>query len=282
MIDSKYVDAAGVKTHYLHGGSGPVLFLLHGQTPGACARVEWSPTAEHFARLGYEVFAPDQVGFGRTGNPPDFSMEFRLQHIRAFVDAISPDRYLIWGCSMGSYLGARLALADSRAERLVVMPNSHLAPEPSERSAERPRMGNVLRAYVPSLENARAILEAIVFDRSTVSDELVRDFYEMSTGENSKAERERRLAAKPRPIFEDLKALQTPTLILWGRDDTPNAMARAASLFEVVPNAELVVLHRAGHWPQRDRFSRANELVDTFFRSVALGSRDVAVKGMHQ
>src|SRR5262249_5394541 len=80
-----FVTVAGLRTHYWHAGSGPVLLMLHGQLPGSCVAVEWGDQVQRFADAGYSVYAIDEAGFGQTDNPRDWSIETRIAHARAFV-----------------------------------------------------------------------------------------------------------------------------------------------------------------------------------------------------
>ena len=91
----EFVTVAGLRTHYWHAGNGPVLLMLHGQLPGSCVAVEWGDQVERFADAGYSVYAIDEAGFGQTDNPPDYAIETRIAHARAFVDHIAPERYHI-------------------------------------------------------------------------------------------------------------------------------------------------------------------------------------------
>ena len=61
-----------------------------------------------------------------------------------------------------------------------------------------------------------------------------------------------------------LKSLQTPTLVLWGRDDKVNRPAGGPMLLNTMPNAELVMTSRTGHWMQWERAELFNQLVTEF------------------
>jgi len=53
----------GIRMHYVVGGSGPAVVLLHGW-PTTWA--EWRPVMRALANAGYTVIAPDLRGLGRT------------------------------------------------------------------------------------------------------------------------------------------------------------------------------------------------------------------------
>jgi 2-hydroxy-6-oxonona-2,4-dienedioate hydrolase/4,5:9,10-diseco-3-hydroxy-5,9,17-trioxoandrosta-1(10),2-diene-4-oate hydrolase len=61
-----------------------------------------------------------------------------------------------------------------------------------------------------------------------------------------------------------LKHLQTPTLVLWGRDDKVNRPAGGPMLANLMPNAELIMTSRTGHWMQWERADLFNRLVVDF------------------
>ena len=61
-----------------------------------------------------------------------------------------------------------------------------------------------------------------------------------------------------------LKRLQTPTLVLWGRDDKVNRPAGGPMLLNAMPNAELVMTSHTGHWMQWERAELFNQLVTEF------------------
>jgi len=61
-----------------------------------------------------------------------------------------------------------------------------------------------------------------------------------------------------------LASLQTPTLILWGRDDKVNRPSGGPMLQNIMPNAELVMTSRTGHWMQWERADLFNQIVDEF------------------
>jgi 2-hydroxymuconate-semialdehyde hydrolase len=268
MVENCNAMIGGLRTHYLQQGDGPVFVLLHGQLPGSSAEVEFGRTVDAMARAGFAVFAPDLAGFGETDNPADYAIEVRISHVKAFLAFTGAERYALWGSSMGSYIGALIAREDPRVSHLVMGPASVLPPPAvSPPPPGTPNMAEVVQAYKPSLENARNLLNHVLVDKALVTDELVRLFFEASRGKNEEAEHARRAVGRPRPIYNDLASLKTPTLMLWGADDPVATPERALGLFAGIPNAELHVLHRCGHWPQHDRSERAHHLAADFLRS---------------
>jgi pimeloyl-ACP methyl ester carboxylesterase len=271
-MNKEFVTVGGLKTYCWRAGSGPALLMLHGQLPGSCVEVEWGENVARLADAGFSVYAPDVAGFGRTDNPADFSIEARIAHARAFIDRFKPLSYSIWGSSMGTYMGCAMALEDPRVDKLIVGPSSVLPP-PLPGAAPAPggpppgSVGAVVASYQPSLENARALLNLVVVNRAALTERLVRDFYENSTGKNVAAEHGRRAAGRPRSLLPELGRLRNKALLLWGADDPASAPERALLLQRTIPGAELHVLRDCGHWPQIDQPDRSFELVRAFLRA---------------
>lgn len=67
-----------------------------------------------------------------------------------------------------------------------------------------------------------------------------------------------------------LKHLKTPTLVLWGRDDKVNRPTGAPMLINMMPNAELVMTSRTGHWMQWERADLFNQLVVEFLSTPSV------------
>src|SRR4029450_4236560 len=100
------------------------------------------------------------------------------------------------------------------------MASGSLSPTPADESKERAQEAAEFRAsYTPSLENARATLLHSIVKKDAVTDDLVREFYEASTGKNVVAY-QGRIQSRKRRIYDDLHALKVPALLLWGTEDS--------------------------------------------------------------
>jgi pimeloyl-ACP methyl ester carboxylesterase len=266
-VDS-YLEVEGLRTFYIKAGGGHPIVLCHGGSPGTCSAVNWKLNIEPLAAAGFAVYAFDQPGFGLTDNPNDYSLDFRFVHSRAFVDKMKIGRYHVMGNSMGAYLAARLALEDSRVERLVLVSSNTLAPKGSaESQAKSKRHAEELRAYTPSFENMMKMTQGTLFHQDLVTEELVRERYEMSTGKNYEAQLARTNAPRSKSLEDELNKLKSKTLILWGKDDHGTSLDQAVLLFQKIPQSELHVFDHCAHWVQWDQAERFNNLVAEFLKA---------------
>jgi pimeloyl-ACP methyl ester carboxylesterase len=264
-----YVEIDGLNTFYIKTGTGTPIVVIHGGSPGACARVNWGKNLDYLASLGYTVYAFDQPGYGRTDNPEDFSLEYRVKHAQAFVEAMGLDSFILMGNSQGSYIVARIALeTPEKVQKIVLVSSGTLAPRGDAASEAVSREhAERLASYAPSLENMRALTMQTLLHHENVTEELVRERYEMSIGKNREADAKRRGTPAPRPVYEDLKKLDVPVLLLWGAQDSGVTLDRSLLLFNAIPGAELHIFDRCGHWVQWDQAERFNTIVRDFLAS---------------
>ena len=268
MINKEYLQADGIKTFLLSAGAGEPLLLIHGASPGASSLINWKLNMAALAALGFRVFAYDQPGFGYTDNPTDHSIEYRVRHAKALVDVLQLNSYHVIGNSVGGYIAARLALEDRRVKSFVTTTSGSLSPAGSAASQSLAQKHAAdLREYEPSLENMKKLTSGTLFDKSLITEELVRERYEMSIGKNYEAQIARRTAAKQRPVYDELGKLQVKALLLWGNNDAGVSVERGVELFQRIPGAEFHLFDRCAHWVQWDQAERFNRLVGDFLRA---------------
>jgi pimeloyl-ACP methyl ester carboxylesterase len=112
----------------------------------------------------------------------------------------------------------------------------------------------------------RQLLETLVYDRSFVTDDVVRARYEASTDPAT-------IQANAGPMWEkeslegQLGGLEAPVLIVWGQDDRAAPLDVALRMVRELPNGRLVVFSRCGHWAQVEHATEFNALVRTFLET---------------
>jgi pimeloyl-ACP methyl ester carboxylesterase len=128
---------------------------------------------------------------------------------------------------------------------------------------------NALRAYEPSLENMRTLLlDHFAIDKSIITDELVKIRYEASV---ETYDAYRAMFFDPRHAGNELgiteqqaRSITTPSLLVHGREDSVVSPEVAWTMARLLPNADLHVFARCGHWTQIERAEEFTELVRAF------------------
>ena len=270
----RFLDVDDIKTFFVERGDGEAVVLIHGAGPGSCAQLSWQPNLDPLARAGFWVIAYDQPGFGHSSLPADHSLESRVQHAKAFVDALGLTHFHLVGHSAGAYIAARLAIEDPRVDRLVLVSGTGLARRGSDEAEARARAyAASLPETAPTLESVRALTLRALYHHDLVTDDLVQARFEMSSGPRFEAQLARRTAAPQRSIADELARLVPKTLIVWGKNDESASLEQAALQFDLIPGAELHIFDECNHWLQVDQAARFNRIVGDFLQAGAWPGR---------
>jgi pimeloyl-ACP methyl ester carboxylesterase len=262
----EFVTAGDIRTHYHDAGSGLPVLYLHGSGPGVSAWANWQHALAPLSSQ-FRVLAPDIVGFGQTERPEDirYSLRTWTDHVWSFLDTLGLKRVSIVGNSLGGRIALQMAEDDlGRLDRLVLMGSPGVGMRITDGL-------KALRAYEPSPENMRALLTSyFAVDKSIITDELVRIRYEASAAAGAH-EAYRSMFFDPRHggnelaiTEEQVRAVDVPTLLVHGREDQVVLPDVAWNMLHLLPNADLHVFARCGHWTQIERSDEFNALVGQF------------------
>ncbi|RDH74799.1 alpha/beta fold hydrolase [Mycolicibacterium moriokaense] len=271
------VTVDGKPIFFAEAGSGPVAVMLHGGGPGASGVSNYSRNIDALAQH-FRVIVPDMPGYGRSvkGVDQDDPFGYLADMIRGLLDELDvPTAHLI-GNSYGGAAALRLALdSPGRAAKLVLMGPGGIG---TTRGLPTAGLKSLLAYYGgdgPSRDKLESFIRTyLVYDGASVPDELIDLRYAASIDPEVVADPPLRRPSGPKALWRmdltrdrRLKHLQTPTLVLWGRDDKVNRPAGGPMLLNLMPNAELVMTSHTGHWMQWERAELFNQLVTEFLGS---------------
>ncbi|HEX3289698.1 MAG TPA: alpha/beta fold hydrolase [Mycobacterium sp.] len=257
-------------------GTGPPVVLLHGGGPGASGMSNYArniePLAQHF-----RVIVPDMPGYGRSAKGVDGSDPFGYlaDHIRGMLDVLGIDQTHLVGNSFGGSCALRLTLdTPHRVDKLVLMGPGGVG---TTRGLPTAGLKSLLGYYGgdgPSLDKLRTFIRSyLVYHGDAVPESLIQTRYESSIDPevvaNPPLQRPSGLRTLWRMDFtrdRRLSTLETPTLVLWGRDDKVNKPSGAAMLGERMPNADVLVTAKTGHWVQWERADFFNAVTTAFLK----------------
>jgi 4,5:9,10-diseco-3-hydroxy-5,9,17-trioxoandrosta-1(10),2-diene-4-oate hydrolase len=271
------VTVAGKPIFVAEAGTGPAVVMLHGGGPGASGVSNYSRNIDALAQH-FRVIVPDMPGYGRSTKDVDQSdpFGFLADMIRGLLDELGIDTAHLVGNSYGGAAALRLALdSPDRVGKLVLMGPGGIG---TTRALPTDGLKTLLSYYGgdgPSREKLeRFIRTYLVYDGASVPDELIDLRYQASIVPEVVANPPLRRPSgpmAPRTLWRmdltrdgRLKHLQTPMLVLWGRDDKVNRPAGGPMLLNMMPNAELLMTSHTGHWMQFERAELFNEVVTEF------------------
>lgn len=289
-MDSHFTDANGIRMHYLRGGSGPTLLLLHGWPEWSHV---WRPV---MARLApdFDLVAPDFRGFGdseKTSLSParDATPDALAGDILALADQLGLERFGLVAHDVGGFVAQIIARrAPGRIAGLFffncaypgigarwVEPGHlletwyqffHQMPWAAEvigasREACRIYIGNFLRHWSHNKDAFDAELETWV-DNFMKPGNLQGGFNWYLSNHASRMAVIQGAAPPSAPIG-------MPTRVFWGEHDPLFKKAWTDRLPEFFTDLEFSFAPDAGHFVHYETPDAASEAIRRFFHRVA-------------
>jgi pimeloyl-ACP methyl ester carboxylesterase len=255
----------GFTIHYREAGEGPVAILLHG-LGGDGSR--WTATMDALAGE-FRTIAPDQIGFGQSDKPlADYNHAMLGEFLAEFMKQLGIEKASLVGHSMGAFVAMRVAVHHPElVDRLVLVDGGSLATPP--------RRGHLVQIQNgTTLAEIREYFELMFYDKSRVTEQMVRDNYERRLRVAytiSKMQQARATGHAATVTKEQARGIRAPTLILWGKHDRLLDPADAAALERAIPNARAVLIEKCGHIPQVEQPERFHQLLRDFLAGGAAG-----------
>jgi pimeloyl-ACP methyl ester carboxylesterase len=265
-LESRTLDAGGVRWRYYDGGRGPVLVFVHGV---ASDRNVWLPLA---ARLSsrFRIIAPDLPGWGDTpaGAAPDGAIAAQAMQLRAFVTALALDDFVLVGHSMGGAIAGVYAAELAPAPRKLVLLDTYGLAAPDNAFAQAVDAGDYAFAYDDDAGFTRAMTLAFAQPR-TVSAPIRRALIAKNAAQHQRIaqtfdrlrQTDERLSLQSR-----LARLTQPVLALWCRDDPVIDVGALDALRTGLGTREpaTTVLDGCRHMPMLERADATAEAVAGF------------------
>ncbi|WP_180903725.1 alpha/beta fold hydrolase [Nonomuraea indica] len=267
-VGSRYVDTPLARFHYIRAGSGTPVVLL---SPGGTSVIGWR---DQFAALSrdHTVYVVDLPGQGYTtlhDRDFRFDLDAMTDAVGTFMDAVGVPRAALAGNSWSG--GWALAFAQrhpDRVTRLALLDATGLDLRGTLmwESLKIPAFGELATKLSTGKSTVRGLAEGMMVNKDRITDEFLDEWWApMTFHDNIRATYllERRLdwARTERA----LPTTTTPTLILWGRQDTVQPVDRAHRFAALLPDARVQILNGCGHAPQLDCPGPVNDHLRAFF-----------------
>jgi 4,5:9,10-diseco-3-hydroxy-5,9,17-trioxoandrosta-1(10),2-diene-4-oate hydrolase len=274
MPQDRYVEVKGLRTRFwAEGEAGPALLLIH----GLGASIETWRDNIHVLAKDYRVYALDLPGNGRSDKPsPPYSLTDLAQFVREFMRVEGIERASLVGHSVGGAVSIQFAIQfPEQVNRLVLVDSGGLGKEVSLllRLLTLPLVGE--RLSRPSRKGTAQLWEEAFYDPAMVTEEWVDLYYELDClpGNQEAMLATLRNLANLRgirdevlvPIRDNLGRITSPTLVVWGQQDSLMPVDHAQVAQSGIPGAKVHVLDRCGHMPQMEHPEAFNALVREFF-----------------
>jgi len=283
-FESRSATLDGVRIHYLCGGQGPPLLLIHGL--GSSAAVEFYYNLEELAAR-HQVLAVDLPGFGQSDKPPlEYTIDLFVRVLRDFMASLGLEKAAVMGVSMGGRVALGLALeAPAMVDRLVLVDALGVGqPRPvlayrllltrglgeltlsgTARALRGMNPRTVRRFWGWYMRRPGSVETILSDDRISNHSRLLstpayRAAYLSALRSIAGARRLRDGVV----VETRLSDLTMPTLLIWGRHDHIFPAAHAEAAARRIRGARMEIFEASGHTPQMEEPERFNQLVLDF------------------
>ena len=273
-----YVNIRGIKLWYYVQGSGPVLLIQPGGAGWGGDATPYIETLKPLEEIRTVIYLEPR-GIGRSqrvNDPLAYCMEEYVKDIESLRIYLGVPQIAIAAHSHGGFVAMKYALNYPEKVELLLLidttpyiflENYHnwlkVRKGYKEASSALKKLHN--DEFISEDEKERAILKIILpvihFNNFEKVSSQVNNYLTNMV-----------VSAKPHHYFsnneaseydlrESIRHINVPTLIIAGDDDMPHIVIGSKILHEQIPNANLVVIEKCGHWPMI-------EAPEAFFKAV--------------
>ena len=269
-----YVKTNDVMTYYEVYGEGHPLVFIH----GAWSDHEiWGPQIEHFSR-SYKVIAYDLRGRGKTSKSEsgEYSLELLADDLKALLKALSIEKPIVCGRSLGGLVAKAYAVKYSNLKALVLT-NTPLITSLSFSDKVQKCLGKpVILAYigiarligVKRFVNLGFKIIKMVYGekRISVKGDVLEHIKETLSNLNEE-EFFKLFNLFLTPTSLDISKIKVPTLIISGELEPRATLKQAEKIKGMLRNSSIAVISKAGHFSNVDNPEEFNEVVDNFLKN---------------
>ena len=265
-VESNFTQTTFGKIHYLSGGNGQPVLLLHGNPTWGFI---WRKVINELDETKYKVYAPDllNLGFSDGLSKKNFSIENQAMALKEFVQKHDLNNVILvvqdWGGPIGLYMAT---LLEERISKLVVLNTGLSAPKPPFKVSKFHSFVN--KKILPDimfrfLRYPMYHLGKVQFDKSSISGKVAKAYrypIKKKWRWGSALEFARMVPnGVDHPSYTSFKEIEAfcsrfskPVRIVWGVKD-PILGKGLANLKNMFPRA-VVIQVAAGHFLQEDSY----------------------------
>lgn len=244
-------------------GQGKPIVLLHAFP---LSRKMWKPQTDSLVSANCRVILPDFAGFGETSLTSDVStMEDLANSVAELLDSLQIDKAIIGGLSMGGYVTLNLyRLHPEKFSAMILADTSSFADTDEKREGrfkliketESKGMQAIIDGMLPNLT-----ADYTKSNNPQLIEQLEKDF--LQTDPNGAIAALRGMAQRS-DHTEMLKNVTVPTLLIFGEEDKVTNLEGAKKLESEIPDAQLVVIEKIGHYSNLEDSESFNKALIDF------------------
>ncbi|QGY46847.1 alpha/beta fold hydrolase [Maribellus comscasis] len=250
MIQSKNIN--GLNIRFKKTGEGATVLLLHG----------WGCDLKIFERVQnelekkFQVYSIDFPGFGESDPPKEiWGVEEYTQFIESFIKTENIKNPILIGHSFGGRVSI-LFSSRNKTEKVILVGSAGVKPK------------RKLKYYF-KVYTYKTIKKIVLLLFSSQKANAILENYRKKNGSSDYQNANgiiRDILVKV--VNEDLKhvmpKMKSPTLLIWGENDTETSVSDAKIMEKLIPDAGLVVLKNSGHYSFLEKLNEFLIIVNNF------------------
>ena len=236
---------------YIEIGEGTPIIVLHGLMGGLS---NFDGVSKFFSERGYKIVIPEL---------PIYTMSLLKTNVKSFANYLHDfiehkkfDNVILLGNSLGGHIGLyHTKMYPKKVKALIITGSSGLY-ESAMGSGYTKRS---------DYEVIKKKAQDVFYDPEVATKEIVDEVYATVNNRNKLV---KTLAIAKSAIrhnmAKDLPKMQTPTCIIWGKNDTVTPPDVAEEFHDLLPDSDLFWIDKCGHAAMMEHPDRFNDILEAW------------------
>ena len=248
------ININSLNINYITEGEGKNILIIHGWG----ADIETVMPVFNHLKNRFKVYAIDLPGHGKSDKPKEVwgTGDF-ADTVKTFIDKLGIDDVTLIGHSHGGRISIVLASQYTELINKIILIDS---------AGIIPKRHFKYYVKVYTFKALKKLYNAFYFWND--KEERMKKFYKkFGSTDYRNAEgimRDIMVKVVNENLQPLLKNIKSPTLLIWGKDDTATPVYMGEIMEREIPDSGLVVLENAGHFSYLDQFRQFKVIIDNF------------------
>jgi len=233
---------------YIEVGEGNPIIILHGLMGGLS---NFDGVTNFFSEKGYKVIIPELPVY--TMSLLKTNVKSFAKYLKEFIDFLGLDNVILLGNSLGGHIGLyHTKLYSEKVKALVITGSSGLY-ESAMGSGYTKRS---------DYEVIKKKAQDVFYDPAIATKEIVDEVY-ATVNDRNKLIKTLAIAksAIRHNMAKDLPKMNTPTCIIWGKNDKVTPPEVAEEFYELLPDSDLFWIDKCGHAAMMEHPDTFNQIL---------------------
>ncbi len=263
--NSRFVEVDEILVHYVDEGEGTPIILLHGTGASLHTWDFWAKKLKH----NHRVIRITLPGFGLSGPRSDKKYEIRdyVDFLDSFVKLIGIKKFHLVGNSLGGSIAwLYTSFYDDKIKKLILINSSGFKMKeiPFVIRIARNNLFNFLVKKTSPKFLIKKSLKEVYYDDNIISKSIIDRYYKLNLREGNRQAFIDRAIIKYIDHTSRLKKIESPTLILWGKNDEWINVKFAQKFKSMIKDSRVSVMNYTGHIPMEEKPYESLKIIQDF------------------